>query len=72
MNLCDPQTSHFEENAGLQLEIIEVFGRGPVAYVGFRYGGADEWVKRYDRIIVEIQKKYMERLLPDDAAVRLK
>ena len=50
----------------------KVFGRGPVSYVGYRYGGADEWAKRYDRIIVEIQKKYMERILPDDAAVRLK
>ncbi len=50
----------------------KVFGRGPVAYVGFRYGGADAWVKRYDRIIVEIQKKYLERILPDDAAARLK
>lgn len=50
----------------------KVFGYGPVAYVGYRYGGADAWTKRYDRKIVEIQKKYTQRILPDDAAARLK
>ena len=50
----------------------KVFGSGPIAYVGFRYGRADEWVKRYDRTIVEIQKKYLERILPDSEATQLK
>lgn len=50
----------------------KIFGSGPIAYVGFRYGGADEWVKRYDRTIVEIQKKYLGRILPDSEAARLK
>ncbi|HOI73245.1 MAG TPA: DUF2608 domain-containing protein [Syntrophales bacterium] len=53
-------------------ELERVFGSGPVPYVGFRYGGADEWVKSYDRAIVEIQKKYLGRILPDDVAARLK
>jgi hypothetical protein len=63
----------FADDKKKHVEAMEkVFGRSPVAYVGFRYGGADEWVKRYNRTIVEIQKKYMERIMPDDVAVRLK
>lgn len=50
----------------------QVFGKGPIAYVGFRYGGADAWVKKYDRRIAEIQQQYLGRILSDEAAAKLK
>jgi len=50
----------------------QVFGKGPIPYIGFRYGGADAWVKKYDRRIADIQQQYMGRILPDEVAAKLK
>ena len=39
-----------------------------VTFVGFRYGGADEVVKRFDPNVAEVQMKWFGKILSDDAA----
>lgn len=68
-----PDKIVFADDKQHHITVMEqVFGTGPIKYIGFRYGAADAWVKAYDRGIVEIQRKYLGRILSDEAAAKLK